>query len=183
MGVYIPTGGGGGGMPLAWTAPSPNSIALETNVAGDTQQRFEILADGSILWGPGNAGQNAEIRGANGVLTFFTNGNLSGSGYAFELQQSGPSYYLGSQNNNGPWYLSAGPSNTICLQLNLNADVNMNPTAAATTDTSGFFFIRTCAGAPTGVPSVYTGNVPLRYDTTNHKLWIYDAGWKGVVVA
>jgi len=56
--------------------------------------------------------------------------------------------------------------------------------ALATTATTGFFYIPTCAGAPTGVPAAtYTGLVPMIYDTTNHKFWIYDGAWKGVVLA
>jgi len=36
------------------------------------------------------------------------------------------------------------------------------------------------------VPTTYTGRVPMVYDTTNHKFWIYDqpaGAWKGVVLA
>lgn len=51
--------------------------------------------------------------------------------------------------------------------------------ALATTATDGFLYIPTCAGTPTGVPTAFTGGIPLVYDTTGHKLWIYDGGWKG----
>lgn len=55
----------------------------------------------------------------------------------------------------------------------------------ATTATSGFYALPSCAGTPTGVPSsIPTGCVEVIYDTTNHKLWAYDGGaWKGVVLA
>jgi hypothetical protein len=33
------------------------------------------------------------------------------------------------------------------------------------------------------VPTAQAGYAPMYYDTTNHKVWVYDAGWKGVVVA
>ncbi len=37
------------------------------------------------------------------------------------------------------------------------------------------------AGAQTGVPANSVSNsVATRYDSTNHKLWIYDGGWKSV---
>lgn len=56
--------------------------------------------------------------------------------------------------------------------------------ALATTDTSGFLYIPTCAGTPSGTPESITGGVPLVFDTTGVKLWIYTGGaWKGVVVA
>jgi hypothetical protein len=51
--------------------------------------------------------------------------------------------------------------------------------AIATNATDGFLYIPSCAGTPTGTPSTQTGTVPMVYDTTNHKLYIYDSGWKG----
>ena len=48
--------------------------------------------------------------------------------------------------------------------------------------TTGFAFLPTMAGAPTGVPVAKSGSVPAVYDTTNHKIWVYDTAWKGVVV-
>jgi hypothetical protein len=49
--------------------------------------------------------------------------------------------------------------------------------ALATTATEGFLYIPTCAGTPTGVPTVRTGRVALIYDTTNFQFWIYDGAW------
>jgi len=50
--------------------------------------------------------------------------------------------------------------------------------ALATTATDGFFYIPAVAGVPTGVPTAYTGMVPMQYDTTNSKLCLYNGGWK-----
>jgi hypothetical protein len=55
-----------------------------------------------------------------------------------------------------------------------------NPGPAAT---DGFPYIPASAGPPTGTPTAQPGFVPLYYDTVTHKLWIYDGGWIGVVVA
>jgi len=56
--------------------------------------------------------------------------------------------------------------------------------ALGTTVTDGFLYIPTCAGTPTGVPTTYTGLVPMIFDTTGVKFWLYTGGaWKGVVVA
>lgn len=56
--------------------------------------------------------------------------------------------------------------------------------AYATTATGGFPYIPTCAGTPTGVPSAsYTGRVPMIFDTTNNKIFIYDGGWIGVTLS
>lgn len=52
--------------------------------------------------------------------------------------------------------------------------------ALATTATDGFLYIPTCAGTPTGTPTTQTGTVPLIFDTTNKKLYIYAGGaWIG----
>lgn len=54
----------------------------------------------------------------------------------------------------------------------------------ATTATDGFFYIRSCAGAPTGVPSNdATGRVPMVYDRTNDKLYVYNTAWVGVTLS
>jgi hypothetical protein len=51
--------------------------------------------------------------------------------------------------------------------------------ALATNATDGFLYIPTCAGTPTGTPTAKTGTVPIIFDTTNNKLYIYDGSWLG----
>lgn len=56
--------------------------------------------------------------------------------------------------------------------------------ALATGATTGFPFIPTCAGTPTGVPAGGgTGRAAMIYDTTANKIWFYNGSWRGVVVA
>jgi hypothetical protein len=53
----------------------------------------------------------------------------------------------------------------------------------ATNATNGFAYLPTCAGTPTGTPTVRTGGVPAIYDTTGNKLWVYRGGaWAGVAI-
>jgi len=60
----------------------------------------------------------------------------------------------------------------------------------STTATSGFGFLPTCAGPPTGVPVSPVPNLtlaqfgfaPCVFDTVNNKLWVYNGAWKGVVL-
>jgi len=62
------------------------------------------------------------------------------------------------------------------LRVNGAAVLNATGAALTTTATSGFTYIPTCAGAPTGVPTLHTGTVPLVLDTTNFRLYYYRAG-------
>jgi hypothetical protein len=51
----------------------------------------------------------------------------------------------------------------------------------ATTATSGFMYVPTCAGTPTGVPAgTPSGFMPLVWDSTNHALYVYDGSWRKV---
>lgn len=47
----------------------------------------------------------------------------------------------------------------------------------ATTATDGFLHIPLSAGAPTGTPTVFTGRVPVHYDSTNNIFYVYDGAW------
>ena len=69
-------------------------------------------------------------------------------------------------------------ASTECTRFEYDGSVVLGMQSAnATTNTTGYVYIRTSAGAPTGVPTAYTGMVALQYDTTNKKLWVYDGGW------
>lgn len=63
-----------------------------------------------------------------------------------------------------------------------NVVLNASGSALSTTATDGFTYIPTSAGAPTGVPTAYTGTVAMEYDTTNDKLCVYNGAWKCVVL-
>lgn len=55
-------------------------------------------------------------------------------------------------------------------------------TGISTSATDGFQMLPTCAGTPTGTPGDLSRGQPMIYDTTNHKLWVYDAAWRGVTL-
>ncbi len=66
---------------------------------------------------------------------------------------------------------------TNVTKTQLRGDViSGNQTALATNATTGFLHIPTCAGTPTGTPALYTGKVPLVFDSTNGILYIYSGG-------
>ena len=55
--------------------------------------------------------------------------------------------------------------------------------SSSTTMTNGFFYIPSATGPPTGVPTSISGQVPMYFDATNNKFYIYNGGWKGVILA
>lgn len=68
-------------------------------------------------------------------------------------------------------------SNTVMIGSSANVTVSNSGGALATTATSGFFYIPSCAGIPTGVPSYLpTGGLPMIYDSSNLHLYIYVGG-------
>jgi len=71
------------------------------------------------------------------------------------------------------YYGNAGRS----LVVNATADLlEFSGGVLALTATTGFIYLPTCAGTPTGVPA--GGNGATVYDTTANKLWTYNSGWK-----
>lgn len=68
--------------------------------------------------------------------------------------------------------------NTLSAKFAANVDVAVNVGGLTTTATKGFLFVPSSAGPSTGVPAnTYTGCVAIKYDRTNNKLEVYNAGW------
>ena len=55
--------------------------------------------------------------------------------------------------------------------------------ALATNATTGFLYIPTSAGAPSGTPEAHVGVVAMQFDTTNNDLYVYDGAWIKVAMA
>lgn len=80
------------------------------------------------------------------------------------------------------WQISVGNSYRWAAQSNLG--ITHGTSALATNATEGFLMIQSCAGTPTGTPgTIPTGQIPMVYDSTNHILYLYSGGWRGVAVA
>lgn len=71
------------------------------------------------------------------------------------------------------------PDDYLLFDKYSNVIFGNGTSAKATNATDGFLMIPTCAGAPSGTPAhLYDSSVPLIYDSTNNKLYVYDGGWK-----
>lgn len=77
----------------------------------------------------------------------------------------------------------SGSAPASALALDSNGNFTVGSAALATNATNGFFYIPTCAGAPTGTPTAKTGRVPMVYDSTNNDFYIYNGAWKKVTLA
>lgn len=113
--------------------------------------------------------------------TLSVGGNITNTGGDF-LFQSGEARKI--------WYVSRIIADTADFAVNNNANTARNLTitdagsvvcgqdsALATGASTGFLYIPTCAGTPTGTPTAMTGKVAIVFDTTNNKLSVYDGGW------
>lgn len=143
---------------LIVTRRSRGTLAAKTAVAtGDLIGDWDFQAD---MNGSASYASMVTIRSVvesrtgatacGGQLLFYTRGNAAA----------------------GPWDL------TLMLSANGNVVVG-NQVANALGAVDGFLHIPTCAGVPTGVPNLYTGSVPMVYDTTNFRLYVYAGGaWR-----
>jgi hypothetical protein len=59
---------------------------------------------------------------------------------------------------------------------------NLTGPAGTTSMTSGFLYISSASGAPTGVPSSLAGHVALYYDTATNNFYAYNGAWKKVTL-
>lgn len=69
-------------------------------------------------------------------------------------------------------------------QLQTYDSVICGNAALALNATTGFLYLPSCAGVPTGTPAAKTGTVPCVLDSTDSKLYAYIGGaWKSVTLA
>jgi len=140
-----------------------------------------VTKDGGTTW-YGSARHPATIRGPAGTA----------AAPAFQAGVSGPGLY-GSG-------ISASATQLMGFTVAPNVNTNFAHIVAdssgpyniygsgshATGGTTGFIFLNTCAGTPTGVPATVvgapSGAVACLYDTTANKLWVYNGAWRGVVL-
>lgn len=88
---------------------------------------------------------------------------------------------FGDKNSRNQVVFTQGSSSATAISdfnsiVRSDSSVVVGKAAIATDATDGFLYVPTCAGAPTGTPTSYTGTVPLVFDTTNHRLYVREGG-------
>jgi hypothetical protein len=71
-----------------------------------------------------------------------------------------------------------------CFEANHLLDVVLGAQGGlATGATTGRPWIPSSAGAPTGTPGeIYTNSVPIQYDRSNNRLYVWNSGWRSVAL-
>jgi len=146
---------------LSFGGDATRTISLERNTT--TNGSNLTLSAGGALSGGTNL---------NAGMLYLKAGISTGSGGSSDIFfQTATSGSSGTSDNT--------PTTKLTVRGNGNVVVG---TAALTTDaTSGFLYLPSSAGTPTGVPTTETGTVPIQYDTTNNALMAYRGGaWRTI---
>jgi len=151
-----------GGSGLTLTAGA-NSFSVVTTGSG----ALSIGGTGSTQIGVISIGRST----GNQTVAINSGATLSGSTSTITLGTSG---VAGSTTN----ITIGGTANTSTTTMNGNTATPAGSTAM----TKGFFYIPAAAGAPSGTPTAITGTVPMYYDTTNNRFYIYNGAWKLVAL-
>lgn len=98
--------------------------------------------------------------------------------FRFRAQES-----FTATNQGTDWVLATTAKGAIAATMRIGVPPEggfvVGVAALATNATDGFLYIPTCAGPPTGTPTTQTGTVPMIFDTTNNKFYIFNGTWKG----
>jgi hypothetical protein len=128
-----------------------------------------VAVDGLLNSNSGTIG-NAYVIRARAETTGA--GTVSGNRYGLFIADQGVGTVSGSVFN----LYSSGTARANVIEGNLALGTG----ALATNAVGPFLYITSMAGTPTGVPTGFTGRVPLVFDTTNNLLYAYDGSWLNI---
>lgn len=75
-------------------------------------------------------------------------------------------------------------NNVAGFKVDTNSHNLLGLASPATSATTGFAYLPTMAGTPSGAPTTYTGRSPMVVDSTGSKLWVRVSGvWKSTTLA
>jgi hypothetical protein len=181
-----------------WTETStPTRIVFGTTAIDETirRDRFYITSSGNLI----NYTDKVTNGGINTSIDLLLTDAVSveqgiGTGIIFRTRDTESGGRVGggidiwkesTDNNNTASAMrfftrEGGVSPTEKLRITGAGNIVLgSQTALATNATNGFTYLPTCAGAPTGSATSYTGKAPFVVDTTNNRLYIrVGATWR-----
>ena len=170
-------------IPIAINANQIVSGSFNTTYGGTGLSNYTV---GDILYYASGAalsklpiGTNTSILTSNGLTPQWTDPATVAIGTAINIANGVA--------NQIP-YQTAPDTTTFSTNLtfdgaNLNVTGNIFASAGTTTMADGFNYIPAAAGAPTGVPTAIAGYVPMYYNTSNNRFYVYNGTWKSVLLA
>lgn len=159
---------------------SARKLLVDTSAAsGSLQNRFTIQSNVTNS----NTSLNVVPNGTSTStsLQFFGNPDpLNCSSLLLQLFANSEARVLATRTGTGSFIpLKFYTSGAVRMEMDVDGNIVTGTAALATTATNGFFYVPTCAGTPTGVPTAKTGVAPIVIDTTNNKLYFYSGGsWR-----
>lgn len=154
------------------------SCDLNGPASGSTEA-FQIYCNSVVTGGAGTLSRHCGILITGGTLS---SGSAPTNNYG--LYATAPGFgtnkaAIYSDNISIGFTATTPPTNGALIK----GDTAIGNGANATNATSPFLYITSSAGTPTGVPSGYTGLIPIHVDSTNSKFYAYIGGaWKGVTL-
>lgn len=119
----------------------------------------------------------------SGTITLSGTLNIANGGTGQTTANAAINALVPDQTANGGKLLTTDGTNTSWanqIWLSPTSSVAIGPAVTApelsTTATDGFFYIPSCAGIPTGVPTNIPGRAPMVIDSVNNRLYIYAGG-------
>jgi hypothetical protein len=167
--------------PIAWTTLFTIDSSGAVGIKGATSGGYSLTVNGA----PATLHTGIQIIGSTTAAAFINVANTSGNMQLGVDSSAGGNYgsaygsFAGSATATNFALIA---NNIVRLLLHQNGNVVMGTAALATNATDGFFYGASCAGTPTGAPTAFTGRVPMIYDTTNNKLYVYNGAWKSVTL-
>ena len=181
----------GGAQSVYWSETSDNNLRATVNNVdamdiGDTALAIKVAT--SVETATQDAAIGFDIRNTNGsstTATAFLDFTTHGIDYDCRLIRDGAANgnFIIDNLGTGLTEIKQGGISGMHIQRGVTTTTETNlivgrPSAIATNAADGFLYIPTCAGAPTGTPTAYTGKAAIVVDSTNHKLYFYDGAWR-----
>jgi len=189
--VNVPTSGADNGIGVGAGVGAATAVEVGGTLPTDSNNTLTVRVTGTIPSGTtGTArmydsavGTAAASFTVSGIQHFSVNQGTIGAGSTVTNQYGFlvPSTMTGATNNYAFFGDLSAASNRWNLFMSGTARnylaSGLEVAAGTTTMSTGFVHIPAAAGPPTGAPTNPTGNVPMYYDTTNNKIYVYNGAW------